>query len=276
VDLQHGKLYFLFAVVLYGLSAIYSVFLWKRGFRQHDYVNYFMLLAALCLHTTAMAMRGFSFSRCPVNNIYEALAFLMWTIAASYVAVGVFHRLRFLGAFAAPILFAVGVFALMPPLDPPHSGKPAFHTDWGSIHGALIMLSCGAFGFSAIAGAMFLVQEHDLKYHKTRALLSLLPPIQRLDRVMAGLLLGGVVFLTAGLTISPLLISQVESKGVEFKGDPILFYSIFIWLVYVGLLVVRLRFMQGGRRFAWGVVGSFAFVLLTFWGFLLISPLHNQ
>jgi len=53
-------------------------------------------------------------------------------------------------------------------------------------------------------------------------------------------------------------------------------YSIFIWVVYVALLFVRFRFSQGGRRFAWGVVGSFAFLLLTFWGVMLLSPLHNQ
>lgn len=267
---------FLLAVVFYGLSTVYSVFLWRRGFREDDRINYLLLVGAFFLHTTAMVLRGFSLSRCPVNNLYEALTFIAWTIVATYLVVGLFPRLRFLGAFAAPILFGIGVFALMPPLDTPHGGKPDFHTDWGSIHGALILLSCGAFGLSAVAGAMFLVQEHDLKFHKRRAFLSLLPPIQRLDRVMAGLLLGGVVFLTVGLAFSPMLIAQKQSQGVEYKGDPILLYSIFIWLVYVALLFSRLRFAQGGRRFAWGVVGSFAFLLLTFWGFMLLSPLHNQ
>jgi ABC-type transport system involved in cytochrome c biogenesis permease subunit len=69
---------------------------------------------------------------------------------------------------------------------------------------------------------------------------------------------------------------EKESPGVNYKGDPILFYSAFIWAVYVVLLVLRWRFGQTGRRFAWGVVGSFAFLVLTFWGFMLLSPLHRQ
>ena len=276
MDWLTDRHFFLLAVVFYGLSTIYSVFLWRRGFRTDDRVNYMLLLGAFVPHTTAMLLRGFSFNRCPVNNLFEALIFVAWTIVASYLVVGLFPRLRFLGAFAAPILFGIGVFALMPPLDAPHGPKPDFHTDWGSIHGALILLSCGAFGLSAVAGTMFLMQEHDLKYNKRRAILSLLPPIQRLDRVMAALLLGGVFFLTLGLAISPLLVAEKERQGVEFKGDPIVFYSIFIWMVYVTLLFLRLRFAQGGRRLAWGVVGSFAFLLLTFWGFMLLSPLHNQ
>jgi ABC-type uncharacterized transport system permease subunit len=268
--------FFLLAVIIYGLSMVYSVFLWRKGFRRDNYVNYFLLLLALLLHTTAMIKRGFSFNRCPVNNLYEALTFVAWTIAAAYLVVGLYPRLRFLGAFAAPVLFGIGVFALMPPLDTPHGGKPDFHTDWGSIHGALILLSCGAFGLSSVAGAMFLMQEHDLKFHKARAMFALLPPIQRLERVMSGLLIGGIALLTAGLAFSPMLIKQKQTQGVNYSGDPILFYSVLIWIVYVALLVLRWRFGQSGRRFAWGVVGSFAFLLLTFWGFMLLSPLHNQ
>jgi ABC-type uncharacterized transport system permease subunit len=267
--------FFLLAVVVYGCSTVYSVFLWRKGFRKDDRINYLLLLLAFALHTTAMIKRGFSFNRCPVNNLYEAIIFVAWTIVAAYLVLGSFRRLRFLGAFAAPILFVIGVFALMPALDSPHGPRPDFHTDWGSIHGALILLSCGAFGLSCVAGAMFLMQEHDLKFHKARAVFSLLPPIQRLERVMSRLLVGGVILLTAGLAISPLLIEEQERQGKNFKGDPILFYSAFIWAVYVALLILRWRFGQSGRRFAWGVVGGFAFLLLTFWGFILLSPLHN-
>ena len=264
------------AVVLYGLSTIYSVFLWRRGFRKDDRINYILLLTAFLLHTSAMIKRGFSFNRCPVNNLFEALMFIAWTIVAAYLVLGMFSRLRSLGVIAAPILLFIGVFALMPPLDPPHGPKPDFHTDWGAIHGSLILLACGAFGLSAVAGVMFLMQEHDLKFNKARAVTSLLPPIQRLGRVTTGLMVAGVVFLTAGLSMSPMLIAEKVRQGVEYKGDPILFYSIFIWLVYVSLLVLRWRFGQTGRRFAWAVVVSFAFILLTFWGFMLISPLHSK
>jgi ABC-type uncharacterized transport system permease subunit len=268
--------WFLLAVLIYGASTVYSVFLWRKGFRKDDYVNYFLLAGAFCLHTMAMLQRGFSFGHCPVNNLYEAITFIAWTIVAAYLVAGLFPQLRFLGAFAAPGLFTIGVFGLMPPLDRPYSGHPDFHTDWGSIHGALVLLACGAFGLAAAAGAMFLSQEHDLKFRKLRAVLALMPPIQRLERVMTGLLWGGLVLLTAGLALTPLLIREVKDQGKEFKGDPILGYSVFVWAVYLALLVLRWKFGRGGRRFAWGVVGSFAFLLLTFWGFLLLSPLHNR
>lgn len=265
--------FFLLAVIFYGLSSAYSVFLWRKDFRRDDHVNYFILLAASVFHTTAMFLRGFNFKQCPVNNLYETTTFIAWTIVAAYLILGIFHRLRFLGAFASHVLFFMGVFALMPSLDPPHKLQPDFSNGLVSLHAAFILLAIGAFGLSAVAALMFLTQEHDLKFHKLRAIFSLLPPIQRLERVMNGLLLCGIILLTAGLFISPFLLK--EKYGVYFKSDPLLDYSIFIWLFYLALLISRWKFGQGGRRFAWSAVGSFVFILLTFWGFLLLSPIHH-
>ncbi len=50
--------YFLLAVVIYGFSAIYSVFLWRKGFRTHDRVNYGLLLAGFIPHFKACSCAG--------------------------------------------------------------------------------------------------------------------------------------------------------------------------------------------------------------------------
>ena len=268
-----GRTYFLAAVIAYGLSALYSVLLWRKGFRQGDRVNYGLLLSAAILHTTAMFKRGFSFDRCPVNNLYEATLFLLWTIVATYLVLGLWPRFRFLGAFAAPLLFSVGIFALMPRLDNPYGAHPEFKHDWVSLHAALILLSYGAFGLSCVAGLMYLTQEHDLKFHKMRAIFSLLPPIQRLELVIRRLMIAGFALLTSGLVIGAVWLELPEGSG--YLNDPKVHWSILVWLLYLGLLVMRQWFAQSGRRFAWGAVGCFVFVLLTFWGVNLMSPIHH-
>jgi HemX protein len=266
--------YFLLAVIMYGLSSAYSVFLWRKGFRKDDRVNYFLLLTAAVLHTVAMAKRGFNIASCPIHNLYEATTFITWTIVVAYLILGLFHKLRFVGAFASHIMLSMGVFALMPALDPPHAAQPDFSNGLVSLHATLIFLGIGAFGLSAVAALMFLTEEHDLKFHKLRAIFSLLPPIQRLERVMNTLLLCGIALLTAGLIFSPFLVK--EKFGVWFRNDPLLDYSIFIWVFYLAILIAKWKFGQGGRRFAWSTLGCFAFIMLTFWGFLLLSPVHHQ
>jgi ABC-type uncharacterized transport system permease subunit len=264
--------YFLIAVVLYGISTLYSIFLLRRGFRQDNRTNYLLLLAAFGAHTFAMIARGFNLQRCPMNNLYEATLVIAWTIVAAYLVFGAWARLRFLGAFASPILLAIGVFALMPGLDV-RGAQPAFVGGWSSLHKALILLSYGAFGLSSVAGLMYVTQEYDLKHRKLRAVLSLLPPIQRLETVIGRLLAVGFILLTAGLGVSAVYLKQ--TRQVYFTGDAEVVYSVFVWLIYLALLVLHWRFAQRGRRFAWGAIASFVFVMLTFWGVYMISPLHH-
>ena len=263
---------FLLAVVLYGVSMVYSVFLWRRGFRQYDRVNYLLLLVAFAFHTQAMFQRGFSLNRCPVNNLFEAMMFFTWATTLSFLLVGLWRRFRFVGAFAAPGLFAIGVFALMPALDPPHGPKPEFAGALGSLHAALILLAYGAFGLAAVAAVMFLTQQHNLKFDKLRAVLSLLPPVQRLDVVTNRVVLVGFVLLTLGLAAGGHLIRPAR---VTYWQDSKVLWSAFLWLLYAGLLFSRMRYAVAGRRFALGTVAVFVFMLLTFWGTNLLSALHH-
>jgi ABC-type uncharacterized transport system permease subunit len=264
--------YFLLAVIVYGLSTVYSLFLWRKGFRLHDHANYFLLLAGFGLQIKAMLMRGFSSGQCPVNNLYEAIAFVDAAIVGICLGIGLWPRFRYLCAFAAPIVFAIAILALMPGLDV-HTAKPQFNLDLVSLHAALTLLSYGAFGLSSVAAAMYLTQEHDLKFHKLRAVLSLLPPMDRLEKIISRTLWAGFILLTAGLAFIPVLLKG-RPEG-HLADDPKAIWSGLVWALYLVLLVMHSRFHQSGRRFAWGAVGTFAFVLLTFWGVNLLSPSHR-
>ena len=261
------------AVIAYGISMIFSVFVWRKNFQADNRLNYALLMVGLALHTVALAKRGFSLERCPVNNLFEATAFFLWTFVLVYAVLGVFSRLRFLGAFAAPIVFSVGVFTLMPALDPPHGPKPEFTGGWVSLHATLILLSYGAFGLGAAAAAMYLTQEHDLKLHKIKAILSKLPSIERIEKMVQRLTLTGFTLLTIGLAIIPIKVGQ--PKGVSFAGDLKVVWSLVVWMAYSVLVLFHFRFHFVGKRFAWSVVAGFVFVLLTFWGTNLMSPVHN-
>ena len=265
--------WFLLAVIFYGLSTIYSVSLWRRGFRKDNRVNYLLLLAGFGCHVTAMGLRGFSLQQCPVNNLFEATMFVGWAIVTAYLVIGLVSGLRFLVAFVSPLMFFLGVFALMPALDPPHGPKPEFTGAGVSLHAAFILQAYGAFGLAAVAGLMYLSQEHNLKFHKLRAFASLLPPIQRLEIISARLLRNGFILLTVGLVIGVIVIGQHKDG---YFTDVKVIWSLLVWALYLGLLVMRWKFAQGGRRFAWGAVAAFAFVLLTFWGTNLLSPLHHH
>ena len=264
--------FFLLAVIFYGISTAYSVLLWRKGFREDNRVNYLLLLAGFGCHVTAMGLRGFSLQHCPVNNIFEATMFFSWAIVTAYLIIGISSRLRFLGAFVSPVLLFVGVFALMPPLDPPHGPEPEFSGAGVSLHAALILQAYGAFGLSAVAALMYLTQVHNLKFNKLQAIVSLLPPIQRLETITARLLTNGFLLLTVGLVIGAFVLRRHDYSYVT---DPKIIWSALVWLAYLGLALAFWKFAQRGRRFAWSAVIVFAFVLLTFWGTNLLSKIHH-
>ena len=263
---------FLLAVAVYGACMIHAVFLWREGFRHHDHASFGLLLVAFLLHTGTMARRGFSLERCPVNNLFEATIFLAWALVLACLIVSLLPRLRFVSAFASPVLFVISVFALMPSLDPPHGPKPEFGGWLTSLHASLILLAYGSFGLGSVSAIMFLTQQHNLKFNKLKAVLSLLPPIQRLETVTGRLVLVGFVMLSLGLFAGGHL---PRPEGVAYWKETKVVWSGFLWALYLGLLVGRWRFALAGRRFACGVIGMFAFLLLTFWGTNLLSTLHH-
>ena len=264
---------FLLAVTFYGLATIYSVFLWRKGFRRDDWVNYSLIAAGVALHTLAMAKRGMTLRSCPVNNLYEATTFLLWALGLACLVYSLLPRFKFLAAFTAPVLFTVGVFALMPSLDPPHGPTPEFSGALRSLHAATILQSYGAFGLAAVAAAMFLMQQHDLKFHKLRALLSSLPSIQRLELITTRLVIVGFLLLTVGLTAG----SQLPRKdGISYFSDAKVIWSALLWLVYLEQLVAHKFFGRSARRFAVGVIVAFVFLLLTFGFTNKLSPLHQN
>jgi ABC-type uncharacterized transport system permease subunit len=266
------KYWFLVAVVFYGISALHTVFLWRRGFRKDDWVSYGLLAAGFGCHFTAMVQRGLSLNRCPIDNLYEATSFVMWAAVGTYLVVGLWPRLRFIGAFASPMLFAVGVFAMFPGLDPAGEG-PRFVNGPVSLHAALILLGYAAFGVASVSAVMYLTQEHNLKFKKTLAIQSLLPSIQRLEKVNTRLLVGGWLFLTGGLAMAPLLLG--EREPAEVYADAKFLWSVFVWLMYGALVLLHWRRRLNGHRLAWGSAGAFVFVMLTFWGTNLLSGLHQ-
>lgn len=264
---------FLLAVMFYGACTIYSLFLWRKGFRRDDWVNYGLLAVGVALHTLALTKRGLSLQSCPVNNLYEATTFLLWTLGLACLVYSLLPRFKFLAAFTAPVLFTVGIFALMPSLDPPHGPKPEFSGALRSLHAATILQAYGAFGLAAVAAVMFLVQQHDLKARKIRALLSFLPSIQRLEAIAFRLVLVGFGLLTVGL-IAGWNLPRPANK--PYFSDPKMMWSALLWLVYLEAIVAHRFFGRPARRFAVGVIVAFAFLLLTFGLTNKFSPMHQE
>lgn len=258
----------------YGLATAHAFFVWRQGFQRGAGWNYGLLAVGFCFHAVALVARGFSLNRCPVTNLFEAAMFASWALCGAHLITGAWPRARMAGLLLAPLLFATGVFALQPQLD--HPG-PDFDLEHAavSLHVSLILLAYAGFGFGSLAGVLILVRRHGggEGTPMPRVLTDHLPPLDRLEGWLVRSLAIGLILLTGGLVLSLGLMR--ERYGVLVRPDPKIAWSAFVWVIYFGLMVGKLRFHQGMHRLAWGALAGFAFVLLTFWGTNLMSPIHH-
>lgn len=264
---------FSLALLLFAAATGYAVFHWRRGFSRDDLWCYCLLALAMVPHTGAMLARGFSLQRCPVNNLYEATMFTTWALLLCHLVIGAWPRLRFISAFAAPLLLGLGIFGLNRQLDGPGPSAD-FAKGVVSLHAALILLAYGTFGLSAASSVMYLMQERDMRFHKLRAVLSRLPSMERSEKVVAQALFAGLVLLSLGLSLSIWLV--LGSAKPVVRGDPKVVWSLMVWVAYLSVLIIRVAYNRGARWLAWSSVGLFAFVILTFWGTNLLSPMHQS
>jgi len=264
--------FFFLAVAGYALASGHGLLLWLRGFRRGEWLNYGLFATGFAAHTVALVTRGFSLAHCPVTNLFEVLMFVTWAIAVAYLVAGLFAPLRVVGGFLAPVLFAVGLFALLPRLDEPGPNFDLEHAAV-SLHVSLVLLAYAGFGLGCLAGALYLVRQQPGTSPQRQALVARLPDEDRLERLLLRSLGTGLILLTAGLVCSLGLMR--ERYGVLFRPDPKIAWSFLVWAVYFALMLLRLQFRQAVRRLAWGSLCGFAFVLLTFWGTNLLSPIHH-
>src|SRR5439155_2742859 len=89
--------------------------------RDSGTLNYVTMLAGFALHTVFLSLRGHQLQRCPLTNSFEITIFIAWAAVLFYLLIGPAYRVSFLGAFTAPLAFALGLIALLGLNDAPRT-----------------------------------------------------------------------------------------------------------------------------------------------------------
>ena len=168
-------------------------------------------MAGFVLQTAFLSIRGHAVGRCPLTNLFEVLIFLAWSVALIYLLVGPAYRLSLMGAFTAPLVFLIQAFALIAPIDIRHPTKlPA--NSWLEFHASMSIVAYGAFALACIAGAMYLLQERQLKTHQIHSIFYHLPPLSDLFAAITRLLWWGFALYTLGLVSGFLSVNHCRAR----------------------------------------------------------------
>jgi ABC-type uncharacterized transport system permease subunit len=164
-----------------------------------------------------------------------------------------------MGAFTAPLVFAMQTFALLAPIDVRHPVKlPA--NPWLEFHASISLVAYGTFALACIAGVMYLVQERQLKTHQLRSIFYHLPPLTDLFAAITRLLWWGFVLYTIGL-MSGFFVPA--PAGLPW-GQVVCAFG--VWLLYAAILQGRHLHRLAPKRVAVLCILGFSVALTLLWG----------
>lgn len=265
---------FLYAALTgYVIAAIHAVLAFVNKRRAAERIAFYSVIAAFAAHTGALIFDWAGDGHYPLFSTPEALSFLAWTLVVAYWLATYKYPLRALGAFLLPVV-CVLVFASQIV-----RGSAALEanrvTDGGAswlfpIHTTLLLFAYASFFIAFSAGVMYLWQERELRLKKFSAVFHRLPSLTTVDDVGSTAASVGFTLLTLGI-VTGVIWSQARS-GRMFHNDPIEFFALLTWVLYLTLLHYRVQWR--GRRAAWLGVAGFTLVLCTFAGAVALGGFH--
>jgi len=224
--------------------------------------NFLAIALGFLFQTAFLSVRGRALGRCPITNLFEVFIFLAWSVSLIYLLVGPTYRLSLMGAFTAPLVFALQTFALLAPIDVPYAIRRA-PAPWLELHASVSLIAYGAFALACVAGLMYLVQERHLKRHELNSMFYHFPPLTDLFAAITRLLWLGFVLLTLGIATG------------FFTGQPLPYikiaWSLGVWIFYAAILLARHLGTTAPRRIAALCVVAFSAALTLLWGITFFS-----
>ncbi|MBA3273730.1 MAG: cytochrome c biogenesis protein CcsA, partial [Chthoniobacterales bacterium] len=176
-------------------AVVRTLLVLRTGAFRPGGLNFIAISVGFLLQTAFLWIRGTGIGRCPITNLFEVFVFLAWSIVLIYMLVGPAYRLSLMGAFTAPLVSLIQLFALVAHVDiAPQVRAPA--NGWLELHASMSMIAYGAFALTCVAGLMYLLQERQLKTRQLHSVFQHLPPLHDLFTAITRLLWLGLLLYT--------------------------------------------------------------------------------
>jgi ABC-type uncharacterized transport system permease subunit len=256
------------ATMGYLLSAAWGLYALGARRPQSTRWNDGLLLGSFLAHFLFLTFRGQKLGHCPLSNGFEVAAFLSWSLVLTYLLVGSAYRMSILGFFTAPVVFLVNFAALVLPVD--HPGVLQFGGWQIELHASLSVMGYGTLGVAAVAGALYLVQERQLKRRDLSGWFYRLPAMGDLAVVQRRVLLWGFAVLSGGV-VTALFIPNAGETGWLKIG-----WTLLTWVMFAVVVAAPRVLRWSQHRSSMLCVGAYSFLLLTFWGVNTWSQSHRM
>jgi ABC-type transport system involved in cytochrome c biogenesis permease subunit len=255
---------------LYTLAAVAHVFYMFR--RHFDWLAKWSTRGAWVLHSVSLVWLTVHMGRAPVYSLFEFASVFTWSLVSFYIALEYMRDNQAAGSFLLPVIAMVQVAGVALPKSTEGFVQeyPASLIGW---HVGVTMMGYGFFVASFVAGALYLLQERNLRRKNFSPLYYRLPSLEALDIWGGRFVYIGLPLLTVGMAAG-MGFAHVEWSHF-WQADPKVVATMVIWMIYCGYLAMRKLWGWGGRKAAWWSVAGMAGLLINYFVVNMLSQLHR-
>jgi cytochrome c-type biogenesis protein CcsB len=220
-----------------------------------------LLASAFGLHTIDLLLEVVRAGVLPVATFAGGFSFFAWLLVGVYLAVQSSMSLAVVGVLVSPLAFLAAIADLLVRGDDV-AVPEALRSPWLTVHVTLALLGNAVFALAFAVSAAFILQQNLLKARRGGTLVHRLPAIQTLDRLSLVFLLWGFPLLTLGIVTGGFW--SISATGHFWSGEAREVLAAITWLLYAGLLQLRLLGGLHGRKAAWWTIGAFGLLLASY------------
>ena len=257
---------FWFAMALYvGATVLYVYFFLTKN-RQLSWYATFLTGAGFLMQTASIVLRWVATGQFPIEGAFNSLSLAAWGLVLVYFFVEHAIGIKTLGSLLIPIAFILMALAQLVGA----SSMPAVGDlldNWRVwFHVVLIMLANAGFAIAAAASIIYLLQEWQIKRHRTNMVFRRLPSLAQADRLSRRAISIAFPVYTAGVFLG--ILRAIEKAPTvpalaNWYFDPRVMLAGAVWAIYGTYLVLRFRDLLDGRRAAWLSLAGFLIVVVT-------------
>ena len=227
-----------------------------------NWVHYAMLaplmLHAITLYQSIFIGAGLSF------GLGNAISSIVWLTAFIYWFSGFFSRLQGLQTLVAPIAAAAAIALLLPLVFP--SLRPLENTELPAFKAHLLvaMMAYSLLAIAALHALLMTTVERHLHHPAAHSLLTNLPPLLVMEKLLFRIIWVGFVLLTLTLLSGIVFSKEVFGQPLTFTHKTL--FGFISWGVFAALLIGRQLYGWRGRiAIRWTLTG-FVTLLLAYIG----------
>lgn len=201
-----------------------------------------------------------------------AVSLIVWLMLMLYWSGSFFYSLKGLQLFLYPC--AAGSMLLASVFPNNHIGYAVDNIPF-ILHIGASLLAYGLFGIVTLLAILILLLDRRLRTHQLSPLVSFLPPLLSLEKLLFQGMRIGFWLLTFSLVSGTIFAEEVFGKPFEWTHKSV--FGIISWLIYGALLLKHHLTAWRGKQVAiWSIIG-FASLVLAYVGskFVLEIILHR-